>query len=178
MQRQLRLLAGVVVVMAAGCNLPPVRTWVRFEPAGPSEWRSAGGLLVGRLHEADVQIDLTNKQTKVQVTVENRSAQALEFRVGPDDATPHGAVGQVLLRQLDAGVVGGPETMEYNAKQPQSVAAGWRATFFLDRPLGRDVVLDQRFVLGIEARDPAGSMQRRALPLRAVSGGTIPADGF
>ena len=62
----------------------------------------------------------------------------------------------------------------YVSMQPLSIDAGWRATFYLDRPLGRDVQLGQYFVLGVECESAAGDRVRRVLPLMGRISGTVP----
>jgi len=168
--------AALVCLLAVACNTPPPRPWLRFEPVGNAkDWTSdASGTLVGRFHGADVQLDLGNPETRVQVTVGNNTAAPIEFRIGPEAGSP-GAIGEVLLRPLDGppGVTG-PPMLPYAGLQPQVVEAGWRGTFYLNEPLGRAVTLGQTFVLTVEARDASGSVQRRTLPLAAKNAGTIP----
>lgn len=170
---------AIGALLLAACHTPPPRTWLRYQQEGPTQWGTdASGLYAGRLHGADVTIDLGQKQTRIEVTVRNTTNAPVEFRMGPDAGQPRVAVGEVLLRPLD-GPAGarGADTQPYNAMQPLVVEPGWRGTFYLDSPLGREPVFGQYFVFAVEARDAAGKNERRTLPLRAVIGGTIPADG-
>lgn len=174
------VVGGVIgCFLLAACNTPPPRPWLRFRPAGATNWTtSAEGLLVGRLHGSDVAIDLGKRETKILVTVANASGAAVEFRMGPEGAQPRAAIGEVLLRPLGGPPgAGGPDMLPYNCMQPLKVDAGWRGTFFVDVPLGRPVTVGQTFVFTVEARDAAGACERRALPLVAENFGTMPADG-
>ena len=178
MVRFLQIGAALVCLLAVACNTPPPRPWLRFEPVGAlKDWTPDGsGTLVGRFPGANVQLDLDNPETRVQVTVGNNTAAPIEFRIGPEAGSP-GAIGEVLLRPLDGppGVTG-PPMLPYAGLQPQVVEAGWRGTFYLNEPLGRAVTLGQTFVLTVEARDASGAVQRRTLSLAAKNAGTIPLD--
>ena len=176
-----RLTLAVVVpfLVAVACGTPPPRPWLRYEPAGPTDWnKDQSGLLVSRLHGADVSVDLNRQQTRVEVVVQNGSKAPVEIRMGPEAGAPRNAIGQVLLRPLaDAAPAAGPDYVPYNGMQPIKVEAGWRGTFYLDMPLGREPVAGQYFVFAVEARDAAGKAERRTLPLIAKNAGTMPADG-
>ena len=173
--------SGVVVgfLLLAACNTPPPRPWLRFQPAGPTNWTAdESGRLTARLHGAGVSIDLNRRETRIEVLVENSGAAPLEVRMGPEASAPRSAIGEVLLRPL-GGPAGarGPDMMPYNGMQVVTVEPGWRGVFYLDAPLGRDPVLGQYFVLSVEVRDVAGLWDRRTLPLVAANTGTMPADG-
>lgn len=172
-------MGGALLLLLAACNTPPPRPWLRFQPSGQHDWTvGADGLLVARLHGADVALDLNRTQTRVQVTVQNTSGRPVEMRMGPEAAAPRGAIGEVLLRAVDGPPgAAGPDMLPYNSMQPIAVESGWRGTFFLDSPLGRDPVLGQYMVLTVEARDAAGRVERRRLPLLATNAGTMPPDG-
>ena len=178
MVRFIQIGAAFVCLLAVACNTPPPQPWLQFGPAGPvTGWtRDASGTLVGRFHGADVELELGDPKTPVQVTVGNNTAAPIEFRIGPDAGSP-GAIGEVLLRPLDGppGVTG-PPMLPYAGLQPQVVEAGWRGTFYLNEPLGRAVTLGQTFVLTVEARDASGAVQRRTVPLEARNAGPIPLD--
>ncbi|MBL9079119.1 MAG: hypothetical protein JNL08_16575 [Planctomycetes bacterium] len=169
----------VLVGLAACGTPPPPRPWLRYQQDGPTTWgTNPNGLHAGNLHGAEVTIDLGRQQTRVQITIDNRGPAPVEFRIGPEGGAPRVAIGEVLLRQLDApSGLGGPPIQPYTAQQPLAVESGWRATFYLDSPLGREPVLGQYFVLSVEARSAAGANERRTLPLRAIHAGTMPADG-
>jgi hypothetical protein len=172
---------GIVVgaALVVACGTPPPRPWLRYQQDGPTTWATnADGLYSGRLLGADVTMDLGKKQTRVEIVVQNGSPAPVEFRIGPDGGQPRVAIGEVLLRPLAGPAsTGGPAMQPYNAQQPLVVEPGWRATFYLDSPLGREPVLGQYFVLAVEARNQAGGSDRRTLPLKAVNAGTMPADG-
>ncbi len=166
-------------LMLAACGTPPPRPWLRFQPAGRTNWQMLeAGMLGDRLHGTDVRVNLGKQDTRIEVVAENPTATPVEFRMGPEGASPRVAIGEVLLRPLAAGAPpGGPDMAPYTCMQSVKVAPGWRGTFYLDAPLGRDPKLGQYFVLTVEARDPGGVCERRSLPLEAVNSGTMPADG-
>jgi hypothetical protein len=176
--RRLVVLGLVCAVAHVSCGTPPPRPWLRFQPAGATNWaKGPDGLFVGQLHGADVSVDLGKRQTRVEVVVANSGNKAVEFRMGPEGAAPRSAIGEVLLRPL-GGVPGasGPDMLAYNCMQSVTVEPGWRGSFYLDAPLGREPKLGQYFVLTVEARAD-GQWERRNLPLVAVNSGTMPADG-
>ena len=166
------------LLLVAACQQSPPRSWLRYAPSGPNEWKDESGVLTGTLHGVPVSIDLGRRQTRVQITVRNASAAPVEFRMGPESGKPRDAIGEVLLRPL-TGLHGapGPDMLPYNSMQPLVVEPGWSGVFYLDTPLGREPSLGQFFVLSIEARDAAGTCQRRSLPLVATNAGTMPPDG-
>lgn len=172
-------LLSATALLSVACGTPPPRPWLRYQQEGATGWSTnADGLYAGRLHGADVTIDLARKQTRVLLTIDNRSSAPVQFRVGPEGGSPRVSIGEVLQRPLDGATTGGGPAMQpYNAQQPLIVDPGWRATIFVDSPLGREVVLGQSFVLSVEAQNQAGDVERRTLPLRAVHAGTMPADG-
>ncbi|MEO6596035.1 MAG: hypothetical protein ABIP94_14900 [Planctomycetota bacterium] len=166
-------------LLVAACNTPPPRAWLRYQPAGPTDWTTdASGMLIGRLHGADVSVDLNRVQTRIAVIVQNGTGAPVEFRMGPAAGAPRSAIGEALLRPLGGppGVVG-PPMLPYNAMQGVVVEGGWQGTFYIDAPLGREPALGQYFVLTVEARNTAGVAERRTLPLVAANAGTMPADG-
>ena len=170
---------GMVVALLAlvACNTPPPQPWLRFQPDGHNDWTTApDGRLATRLHGAEAVVDQPPTETRVQVTVTNTSAEAVEMRMGPEGGrVPRAAIGQVLLRPVDGPPgAGGPDMLPYNTMQAVTVEPGWRGTFYLDSPLGRDPVLGQYFVLAVEANNKAGAVERRRLPLIATNAGTTP----
>lgn len=172
---RLLVLGGLV---AAACNTPPPRTWVRYQPTESKDWaRGTDGQLVGMFHGAAVSIDLGQPNTAVEVTVTNSTAAPVEFCMGPDAARPKEPIGEVLLRPSAVPGVGGPDYLPYSSMQRVVVEAGWSGRFHLDMPLGRAPSLMQFFVMRIEARDTQGRCEHRSLPLQAVNSGTVPAAG-
>ena len=165
--------------LASACSTPPPRAWLRYKPAGATTWTTdESGLLSGSFHGAPVTLDLGRRQTRVEVTVRNTPAAPIEFRMGPEATSPRQAIGEVLLRPLSGPPgVGGPDMIAYNAMQPLVVEPGWRGTFYLDAPLGREPGLGQYFVLTVEGRDGTGKCERRLLPLVATNAGTQPTTG-
>lgn len=171
-------MCGVAVLLLAACNTPAPKAWLRYQPNGPHSWAAGpDGRWLTRLHGVDIAMELNLVQTRVQVTVTNASSAPVEMRMCPEAASPKEAIGEVLLRPIDGPPgVPGPEMAGYVVRQPVSVAAGWRATFFLDRPLGREPSLGQSFVLTVEAKNQAGEVERRSMPLVATNAGTMPLD--
>ena len=169
---------GVLVLVAAACNTPPPQAWLRFQPSGQHNWTGGPeGTWVARLHGADVAMDLNRTQTRVQVTVTNRSTAPVEVRMGPEASSPRGAIGELLLRAIDGPAgVGGPPMQPYNTMQKVVVENGWGATFYIDTPLGREPVLGQYFVFTVEGRNQKGDVERRSMPLMATNAGTMPTD--
>lgn len=169
----------VSLAMFAACHTPPPRSWMRYELDGGTEWSQLGaGKFGGSYFGANVSIDLYNPDTRVLVVVENSGPQPVQFAIGPEAGSTNDAIGEVLLRQVAGASDGGPPMRSYVAKQALTIESGWRATFYLDRPLGRDPKLGQYFVLGTEIRgageDGASESVRRFLPVVAKLGGTIP----
>ena len=163
------------LLLFAACHTPPPRAWLRYELDGRTEWAHMGaGKLGGTIHGASVSVDLYNPDTRVLLVVENPSEQSIKFRVGPEAGAPKDAIGEVLLRQIDGPAVGGPDMQPYVSMQSLVIDSGWRATIYIDRPLGRDPQLGQYFVLSTEVQDLAGETVRRVMPLVAKMGGTVP----
>ena len=157
------------------CAVPP-QPWLRYELVGRTDLQPAGeGAFAGRLHGADFRVDLHRGQTRVQVTVENTATTPVTVALGPDAGQSGKAIGEVLVRELVGGAPG-PDMQPYAAMQPMVVESGHRATFFVDAPLGREPRLGQFLVFVIEARDAAGAVERRTLPIQVVQAGTLPPD--
>jgi len=160
----------------AACHTPPPTPWLRYELAGPAGWADLGrGEFGGAVFGADVRISIHDPDARVKLVVENPTSEPVSLQVGPDAGDPDVAIGEVLLRELAANTVGGPPMQIYLSQQPLVVEPGWRATFFLDEPLGRPVKLGQYFVLSLLAEDGAGERERRLLPLVGRREGTVPA---
>ncbi|MBL8753469.1 MAG: hypothetical protein JNK15_09225 [Planctomycetes bacterium] len=167
---------GLLLVVAA-CNTPAPQPWLRYEPAGPHSWAiGASGKLVTRLHGADLTLDLMQVDTRVEITVDNRTAAAVDIRMGPEATTARAAIGAVLVRPLEPtpGQTG-QDWLPYTQMQAQIVEAGHRARFHLDAPLGRDPGLGQYFVLTVEGRDAKGKVESISMPLQATNAGIMPA---
>lgn len=159
----------------AACQTPPPRPWLRYELAGGTEWSPLGaGKFGGAVHGASVSIDVFDPDTRILVLVENTGDQSIKFRVGPEAGASKDAMGEVLLRQINGPAEGGPAMQPYVSMQALTIDSGWRATFYLDQPLGRDVKLGQYFVLGVDCENAAGDHVRRVLPLMGKMGGTVP----
>jgi hypothetical protein len=164
-------------LVLVACNTPGPRPWLRFQQQGPTNWTATSeGVYGARLHGTDVTLDLNKTQTRVEIKVVNSTTESVEFRMG-ESASLRNSIGEVLLRQIDGPPNDGPPIRPYNSMQPIAVEAGWRGTFYLDTPLGRDAMLGQFFVLTLEARNSKGGVERRTLPLVAANAGTLPAGG-
>lgn len=169
------LLGGAA--LAAACHTPPPRPWLRYELAGPTEFTPRGeGVYGGSAFGADIAIDLHRPGTGMHVVVENPGTETVTLRIGPNAGAPRAAIGELLLRRLSGDGAGGPDTRAYAALQPIALEGGWRATFFLDAPLGREPQLGQYLVLVVEAANDKGEEVRRMLPVIARMSGTVPAD--
>lgn len=166
----------VSLLTFAACHTPLPRPWLRYELDGGTEWSPLGaGKFSGTIHGASISIDVYDPDTRILVLVENTGNQSLKFRVGPEAGGSKDAMGEVLLRQINGPADGGPDMQPYVLMQPLTIDSGWRATFYLDRPLGRDVQLGQYFVLGTECESAAGDRVRYVLPLMGKMGGAVPA---
>lgn len=170
---------GVLGVVLASCATPPPKPWLRFEPSGAHDWTmGADGVFVTRMHGADFALDLKREQTRIQVTVENRSAEPLVIRMGPEGSMTMNAIGEVLLRPLEGPPgQGGPEMEPYVNFKRITVDANWRGTFYVDSPLGRDIGLGTYLVFTVEAHDKKGDVERRKMPLLATNVGAPGRDG-
>ena len=168
-------LALPLVLLA--CATPAPRPWLRFQQDGPTNWTATGeGTYAARMHGVDVTLDLNKTQTRVEVKLVNATSESVEFRMG-ESASLRNSIGEVLLRQVDGPPNDGPPVRPYNSMQAIGLDAGWRGTFYLDTPLGREALLGQYFVLTVEARNSKGGVERRTLPLVAANAGTMPQDG-
>lgn|GEM_PF-3129979 len=155
-----------LVLALVACQSSPPRPWLRYELDGPTDWEQlGGGRFGGNLNGAEVVISLNDPDTRVWVAVENRSEDSLSVSVGPDAGGDDAPAGELLVRQIDGPAAGGPAMTSYTAMEPVALDEGWRATFFLDRPLGRHIKLGQYFVLAVEVEDAAGGKQRAHLPV-------------
>lgn len=168
----------LALLVVAACSSPPPRPSLRFQPAGPTAMTAgANGLYVTRVHDVDVTVDLGRAQTRIQVTAENRTGKTATLQVGPDAGQPRLPIGELLLRPLASTNPSGPAIVPYLGMTPVDLEDGWRATFYIDEPLGREPALGQYFVLSVEARVGEGPKERRTMPLIAgTSGGGGGAD--
>jgi hypothetical protein len=166
--------AGGLVLLAAGCSVPGPKPWLRFQPSGRHDWTAGeDGTWHTRMHGAEVVLDLNRTQERMQVVVTNRAVAPLDVRMGPMAGAPRDAIGEVLLRPVDAAG-GGPPMQPYVSMQRVVVEGGWRATFYLDTPTGSQPQLGTYFVLTVEGRNPVGDLERRSMPLIATNAGTMP----
>lgn len=170
---------GSLSLLFVACKSAPPSEWVRFHQDGATDLQLLGeGRYSSRVLGASVGVDLMRVQTRIEVVVENTSSAAVDLRVGPDAAPTSVVIGEALLRAMDGPPgTGTPDPVPYVSQQTIHVEPGFRATFYLDEPLGREVVSGQSFTLLVEARSQAGGVERRALPLRAKLSGTKPTFG-
>ncbi len=163
--------AGLALWMAA-CHSPTPRPWLRYELDGPTELQSlGGGRFAGTVGGVRVQVSLADPQTRVSVAIENDTDDAVSVSVGPDAGAPAAPIGEVLLRQVSAPAAGGPAMADYSAMSPLALDSGWRAMFYLDRPVGREIKLGQYFVFAVQVEGSDGSRQRVHLPVIGKLGG-------
>ncbi len=169
---------GVLGLALASCTTPPPQSWLRLEPNGAHDWTMGPeGTWVTRMHGADFALDLQRTQTRIQVTVQNRTAEPLVIRMGPEGSMTMNAIGEALLRPLDGPPGhGGPDMLTYANLQRLTVEPNWRGTFYIDSPLGRDIGLGTYLVFTVEAHDKKGDVERRKMPLLATNVGTLPTD--
>jgi len=172
-------LVGVLGVVMAGCSTPPPKSWLRLEPNGAHDWTMGpSGAWVARMHGADRALDLNRTQTRSQVEVQNRSGEALEVRMGPEGTVTMNAIGEVLLRQIDAAPgQGGPDMLNYTTMQRTTVEPNWRGVFYIDSPLGREIGIGTFVVFTVEVRNQKGDVERRRMPMLATNAGTMPVAG-
>ena len=177
---------GVLGCVLASCSTPPPKPTLRFEPNGAHDWTMGpDGVWVARMHGADFALDLKTQQasaqfdqTRIQVTVHNRSAEPLVVRMGPEGTMTMNAIGEVLLRAIDAPPgQEGPAMLTYANMQRLTIEPNWRGIFYIDSPLGRDIGLGTYIVFTVEAHDKKGDIERRKMPLLATNVGGQPHSG-
>ena len=162
--------AGLTLLMT-GCHSPSPRPWLRYELDGPTELESLGGdRFEGVVQGATVSISLADQESRVHAVVENRSEEPIAVSIGPHAGAPDGVIGEVLLRRNEGPAAGGPSMTAYSAMTPVALEGGWRATFFLDQPVGREIKLGQYFVLAVQVESADGSRARAYLPVVAKMG--------
>lgn len=167
------MLSLALPLVLVACSTVAPRPWLRFQQDGPTNWTATGeGTYGSRMHGVDVTLDLNKTQTRVELKVVNATAEAVELRMG-ESASQRNSIGEVLLRQVDGPPNDGPPIRPYNSMQALVVEPGWRATVYLDTPLGREALLGQFFVLTVECRNSKGGVERRTLPLVAANAGTM-----
>ena len=159
----------------AACHTPPPRPWLRYELDGGTDWSQQGaGKFQTSIHGANVSIDLYSPETRILVVVENKGEESINLAIGPESGAPKDPIGEVLLRNIASPATGGPAMQSYISMQPLLVDVGWRATFYIDQPLGRPLQLGQYFVFSTEVTNSAGELVRRVLPLVGKMSGTVP----
>jgi len=164
------LVIALAGLWLAGCKNQPPSPGLRFEPTDPSGWsREADGRLRSACGPAVLWVDLHKTETRIELTVENNSGQPLTLKVGAESSSPTAAIGELWRRPI--GSKSGedvPEAVPYKAHQEAELRSGWRAVFYLDSPLGRDLVLGQFFLFTIDVG--AGAIrERRTLALMATN---------
>ena len=160
-----------LALLTTACHSPSPRPWLRYELDGPTDLASLGsGRFEGVVQGAAVSISLADQETRVRAVLENRSDETVAVALGPHAGAPKEVIGEVLLRQLEGPAVGASSMTAYAAMTPVAVEGGWRATFYLDQPVGREIKLGQYFVLAVQVEGAAGSRERVYLPLVAKMG--------
>lgn len=170
-----RCLCFLSLVTLAACHTPPPRPWLRYELDGKTNWsQQGGGKFRAAIHGANASVDLYSPDTRILVVVENKGEEPVNLALGPESGASKDPIGEVLLREIASPATGGPAMRSYVSMQSLMVDAGWRATFYIDRPLGRDLQLGQYFVFSTEGQNSAGEQVRLVLPLVGKMSGTVP----
>lgn len=165
--------AALCLAVLSGCNTPPPTPWLRYEVAGDTEWADLGpGRYGGSLEGVDVEIDLRHPDTNMLVTVANPTDAEVIVQIGASAGGADGPLGDVLLRRIEPVEAGGPDMMPCVGMQKVAVPAGWRATYYLDRPLGRPMKLGQFFVFETRVTPAEGGPRSHRLPVLARQSGT------
>lgn len=161
-----------VSLLAACDGLPPPVSWLRFTPQDMTGWSTdADGRVVTQCGPAVVRIDFSKRETRIEMEVENRGDKPVVLRAGSQTASPTGAIGEVWRRPL-SGSRGEdvPDAVPYLSRQNLELDNGWRAIFYLDSPLGRDLVLGQQLVFEVEVEQVEAKIVDRAqIPLVATN---------
>lgn len=164
-------------LFAACDGLPPPVSWLRFTPQDMTGWTSdPDGRVVTQCGPAVIRIDFSKRETRIEMEVENRGDKPLRLRAGSQTASPTGAIGEVWRRPLSGGRGEDvPDAVPYLSRQNLDLDNGWRAIFYLDSPLGRDMVLGQQLVFEVEVEQPEAKVVDRAqIPLVATNTGQAP----
>lgn len=161
------------LALSAACDgLPPPVSWLRFTPQDMTGWSmDADGRVVTQCGPAVIRIDLSKRETRIEMEIENRADKPLLLRAGSQTASPTGAIGEVWRRPLGGGRGEDvPDAVPYLSRQGLELENGWRAIFYLDSPLGRDLVLGQQLVFEVEVEQPeTKAVDRVQLPLVATN---------
>lgn len=170
---RLRAAALLLVLLPfAACHSTAPQSWLRFAAVSETGFQKEAD---GRLHQdlgpIAIYVDLGKQDTRLEVTVENRGKGDTELKAGADGASSTAAIGEVWRRPIGAGNGEDvPEAVPYRANDAVELRPSWRAVFFLDSPLGRDLVLGQQVMFHIQTRDPAtGLHDHITLPLVATN---------
>jgi hypothetical protein len=172
MDRRTALLLVVPFVLAA-CSSGPPKPWLRFVAEDPKGWqKGADGRLTTQVLGASLQADLHARDPRIELQVDNRSGGDVAIRVGPEATqSPTASIGDLRRRPLDQsrGEDVTKDYVPYVAMQSVELRNGWRASFDLESPLGREPSIGQYLVLVIEVHDAKGAVDRRYLPLVATN---------
>lgn len=167
-----RSAAVLGAALFAACHVPGPSTGLRFSAADPGSFAAlSDGRFRQELGGLTAVVDLGQRQTRLELTVENPGQREQVLKVGADAASATAAIGEVWRRPLGAGAGEGvQEAMPYRAGDPVELPAGWRAVFFVDSPLGREPSLGQQLTFTVEVRDPQSGVHHHAtLPLVATN---------
>lgn len=165
-------------ILLSACHATRPQSWLRFAPVSDSGFtREPDGRLRQDLGLLAVHIDLGKKDTRIEVTIENRGEGEVQLELGAAGASTTAAIGEVWRRPIGAGNAEDvPEAVPYRANDRIELRPGWRAVFFLDSPLGRELVLGQQVMFTIQTHDAAtGLHDHITLPLVATN--VAPATG-
>lgn len=165
------ILLGLLSV--AACDLlPPPVSWLRFTPQDMTGWTlGEDGRVFTQCGPAMVRIDFSKRETRIEMEIENRSDKPILLRAGSQTASTTGAIGEVWRRPLGGGRGEDvPDAVPYLSRQGLELENNWRAIFYLDSPLGRELVLGQQLVFEVEVEQPdKQTVDRVQIPLVATN---------
>jgi len=163
----------IVPFALAACSSGPPKPWLRFTAEDPKGWeKGADGRLTTEVLGTSLQADLHTLDPRIGLQVDNHSGGDVAIRIGPEATqSPTASIGDLRRRPLDQsrGEDVTKDYVPYVAMQSVELRNGWRASFELNHPLGREPSIGQYLVLVIEVHDAKGAVDRRYLPLVATN---------
>src|SRR5262245_3852075 len=92
-------------LLLAGCVGSPSQPWLRYVAQKPVGWAGGGSnRLTTTMLNAAIAVDLHERDTHVDLIVENSTGGDLTVQVGPETTrAPTAAIGELQRRRLDQG---------------------------------------------------------------------------